>query len=70
MGAESHSYHINIDLDELSKNLGGSKSTGQKKIRIVGRLEVIEAMRIVTSLNDDTGGNSSYPTRAKTHGAA
>jgi len=39
---------MDIDLDKLSKEMreGLKKATGQKKIRIVRRLEVIEALRI------------------------
>ena len=55
MGAEAiRKLLADIDLDELSKELRVElkESTGQKRIRIVRRLEVIEAMRISgTSLN-------------------
>ena len=39
---------MDIDLDSLSKEMreGLKKATGQKKIRIVRRLEVVEALRI------------------------
>ncbi|NLP31010.1 MAG: DNA-directed RNA polymerase subunit beta', partial [Clostridiales bacterium] len=49
MGAEAiRELLADIDLDELSKELRVElkESTGQKRIRIVRRLEVIEAMRI------------------------
>ncbi len=49
MGAEAiRELLANIDLDELSKELRDElkDSTGQKRIRIVRRLEVIEALRI------------------------
>ncbi|NLY70913.1 MAG: DNA-directed RNA polymerase subunit beta' [Clostridiales bacterium] len=49
MGAEAIKELLaNIDLDELFQELRAElkESTGQKKIRIVRRLEVIEAMRI------------------------
>ncbi|MGI6765520.1 MAG: DNA-directed RNA polymerase subunit beta' [Clostridiales Family XIII bacterium] len=49
MGAEAiRELLANTDLDELSKELRDElkASTGQKKIRIVRRLEVIEALRL------------------------
>ena len=49
MGAEAiRELLTHIDLDELSKELRDklANATGQKKIRIVRRLEVIEALRI------------------------
>ncbi len=49
MGAEAiHELLAKIDLEELSKELREElcDSSGQKKIRIVRRLEVIEALRI------------------------
>lgn len=49
MGAEAiRELLANIDLDELSKDLRDKlvNATGQKKIRIVRRLEVIEALRM------------------------
>ena len=49
MGAEAiRELLTHIDLDELSKELRDKldNATGQKKIRIVRRLEVIEALRI------------------------
>ena len=48
MGAEAiKELLMNIDLDELSKDLKEklASATGQKKIRIVRRLEVVEALR-------------------------
>ena len=49
MGAEAiRELLANIDLDELSKDLRDKlvNATGQKKVRIVRRLEVIEALRM------------------------
>lgn len=49
MGAEAvRELLMHIDLDELSKELRDklAGATGQKKIRIVRRLEVIEALRV------------------------
>ncbi len=49
MGAEAiKKLLMDIDLDELSKDLKDklASATGQKKIRIVRRLEVVEALRI------------------------
>jgi len=49
MGAEAvHALLANIDLNELSEDLRGKlkEATGQKKVRIVRRLEVVEALRL------------------------
>ncbi|MDD6191421.1 MAG: DNA-directed RNA polymerase subunit beta' [Firmicutes bacterium] len=49
MGAEAvRELLANVDLDEESASLKASleKATGQKKIRVVRRLEVIEALRV------------------------
>ena len=49
MGAEAiRDLLTHIDLDELSKDLRSrlAGATGQKKVRIVRRLEVIEALRV------------------------
>ena len=48
MGAEAiRELLVQIDLDKLSKELRGKlkESLGQKKVRIVRRLEVVEALR-------------------------
>ncbi len=49
MGAEAvHELLANINLEELSEDLRSKlkEATGQKKVRIVRRLEVVEALRL------------------------
>ena len=75
MGAEAVKKLLaDIDLEQLSEQLRSELKTasGQKKLRIIKRLEVVEAFRISGNRShlDDHGRAAGHPAGAAPHGPA
>ena len=75
MGAEAVKKLLEqLDLDQLSEQLRAELKTasGQKKLRIVKRLEVVEAFRHSGNKPelDDYGRAAGHPPRYPPHGSA
>jgi DNA-directed RNA polymerase subunit beta' len=74
MGAEAIKKLLDeMDLDEMARSCAQRSTTasGQRRMRAIRRLEVVEAFRKSGNQArvDDTGGHSGHPSRTASDGA-